>query len=440
MTENLRSLPAAAAAAKMRDGAIAVEDYARAWLAQVAARESEVRAFIHLDPEHVLAQARALDARRNAGSPLGPLFGLPVGVKDIIDTVDYPTENGAALYAGRRPTRDATAVARLRAADAIVFGKTVTTEVAFRHPGATRNPHDPGRTPGGSSSGSAAAVAAGMLPLAIGSQTAGSVIRPAAFCGVVGVKPSHGLIGRGGVMLHSRKLDHLGVFARSVPDAALLLDALAGLDPEDPDTRPFAAPNLAQFAARARVPARLAFVRTPMWEKADAEAREALETFVAGLGTLAEPVGLPDWFGPAWDAHRTVMAVDMAHRHGPPVDREPDKASAPLRAMVEEGRGFSGVRYLDALALADRMAAALADLLREYDAIVTLPAPGVAPKGLGFTGDPVFNALWTLTGLPAVTLPLLAGEAGMPLGVQLIGPPGGDARLLANAQWFMTRN
>jgi Asp-tRNA(Asn)/Glu-tRNA(Gln) amidotransferase A subunit family amidase len=437
--DRLRDMPAADAAAKMRAGALAVEDYARAWLAQVAAREPDVRAFIHLDAEHVLAQARALDARRKAGEPLGALFGLPVGVKDIIDTADYPTENGAALYAGRRPARDASAVARLRAAGAIVFGKTVTTEVAFRHPGATRNPHDPTRTPGGSSSGSAAAVAAGMLPLAIGSQTAGSVIRPAAFCGVVGVKPSHGLIGRGGVMLHSRKLDHLGVFARSVADAALLLDALAGYDPDDPDTRPFAAPNLAAAAAQGAAPARLAFVRTPMWEKADADARAALEAFVAALGSLVEAVDLPDWFRPAWDAHRTVMAVDMAHRHGPPVDREPDKASAPLRAMVEEGRGLSAVRYLDALALAERMTDWLADLLRGYDAIVTLPAPGIAPKGLGFTGDPVFNALWTLTGLPAVTLPLLTGEGGMPLGVQLVGAPQGDARLLALAQWFMTR-
>jgi Asp-tRNA(Asn)/Glu-tRNA(Gln) amidotransferase A subunit family amidase len=439
MAEGLRNLAVAEAAAEMRRGALACEDYAGAWLAEVAAREPQVLAFVHLDPAHVLAQARALDQRRKAGAPLGALHGLPVGIKDIIDTADYPTENGAALYAGRRPVRDATVVAKLRAAGAIIFGKTVTTEVAFRHPGATRNPHDVTRTPGGSSSGSAAAVAAGMLPLAIGSQTAGSVIRPAAFCGVVGVKPSHGLIGRGGVMLHSRKLDHLGVFARSVPDAALLLDALGGNDPDDADTRAFAAPNLAAAAAQGVVPSRLAFVRTPMWEKADPEARAALEPFVAALGAGAQAVELPDWFRPAWDAHRTVMAVDMAHRHGPLVDRMPDKASAPLRAMVEEGRGLSAVRYLDALALAERMTAALAELLAGYDAIVTLPAPGIAPKGLGFTGDPVFNALWTLTGLPAVTLPLLSGEEGMPLGVQLVGPPGGDAKLLSIAQWFMTR-
>ncbi|HET9903698.1 MAG TPA: amidase [Xanthobacteraceae bacterium] len=437
--ESLLALSAAAAAEELRRGAFSAETYARAWLAAAEAREKDVRAFIHFDPAHVLAQARALDERREAGAPLGALHGLPVGVKDIIDTADYPTENGAALYAGRRPTRDATAVARLRAAGAVVFAKTVTTEVAFRHPGATRNPHDLTRTPGGSSSGSAAAVAAGMLPLAIGSQTAGSVIRPAAFCGVIGVKPTHGLISRAGVMLLSRKLDHLGVFARTVPDAALLIDALAGYDPEDVDTRPFAAPNLAAAAVMPSAPSRLAFVRTPMWEKADAEARAALETFVAALGPRAQPLDLPDWFGAGWEAHRAVMAADMAHRHGPLVDRMPEKASAPLRAMVEEGRAVSAVRYLDALALAERMTRSLKEILASFDAIVTPAAPGVAPKGLGFTGDPVFNALWTFTGLPAVTLPLLKGEAGLPLGVQLVGAPGEDARVLSIAQWFMMR-
>lgn len=430
----LAALSATQAAADIASGAMTAESYARACLERAEAIDGDIKAFIHLDPAHVLAQARALDALRESGARLGPLHGLPVGIKDVIDTADYPTENGAKLYAGRRPTRDAAVVAKLRAAGAIIFGKTVTTEVAFRHPGATRNPHDLAHTPGGSSSGSAAAVAAGMLPLALGTQTSGSVIRPASFCGVVGVKPTHGLIPRTGVMMHSAKLDHIGVFARSLADAALLLDVLAGYDVGDPDTRPIASPNYAAaLDAPPRAMPHLAFVRTPMWEKADAEARAALEGFVKKLGDRAAVVDLPDWFAPAWDAQHTVMAADMAHVHGAPVDANPEKASEPLRAMVAEGRTIPAIQYFAAMDLARRMTATLTDIVAGYDAIITLSAPGIAPKGLESTGDAVFNALWTFTGLPAVTLPLLRGSGGLPIGVQFIGAPGADARLLRTA-------
>ena len=434
------ALSAREAAAEMARGAMTAEDYARACLDRVAEVEPEIHAFAHLDRDHVLAQARALDQHRQHGRPLGPLHGVPVGIKDIIDTADYPTENGSPFFAGRRPQRDATVVAKLRAAGAIIFGKTVTTEVAYRHPGATRNPHDPERTPGGSSSGSAAAVASGMLPLALGTQTAGSVIRPAAFCGVVGVKPSHGLVSRTGVLLHSHKLDHIGIFARSVADAALLLDVIAGYDADDPDTRPAAAPNYAATAAEAPPATPIfAFMRTPMWDKADASARAAFENLVKQLGEQAVAVDLPAGFAEGWNAHRAVMAADMAHRHGRWVERAGDKASEPLRAMMEEGRSVPAVRYLDALTLADELKASLADLLLYYFAILTPAAAGIAPKGLEFTGDPVFNALWTLTGLPTVTLPLLQGEDEMPLGVQLVGAPGDDARLLRTATWLEAR-
>ena len=436
MTEPV-ALSASQAAAEIARGAMTAEEYARACLDRVAEVEPEIHAFAHLDREHVLSQARALDERRQLGKPLGPLHGVPVGIKDIIDTADYPTENGSPFFAGRRPRRDATVVAKLRAAGAIIFGKTVTTEVAYRHPGATRNPHDPARTPGGSSSGSAAAVASGMLPLALGTQTAGSVIRPAAYCGVVGVKPSHGLVSRAGILLHSHKLDHVGVFARSVGDAALLLDAIAGHDADDPDTRPTAARNCAATVAEPQ-PATpvLAFVRTPMWGKADASTRAAFEDLAQRLGAQAAPVDLPEGFADAWNAQRTVMAADMAHRHGSWVERAGDKASEPLRAMMEEGRAVSAVRYLDALTLAGQLTELLAELLLHYFAILTPASTGIAPKGLEFTGDPVFNALWTLTGLPAVTLPLLQGEDDMPLGVQLVGAPGDDARLLRTAAWL----
>ena len=239
---------------------------------------SEVHAFVHLDPEHALAQARALDRRKASGERTGPLHGIPVGIKDIFDTADYPTECGSPIFAGRRPDADCAAVRKLREAGAVIIGKTVTTEFAYFNPGPTRNPRDLKRTPGGSSSGSAAAVAAGMVPLAIGSQTNGSMIRPAAFCGVFGIKPTHGLISRAGALTLSRKLDHVGAFARSVDDLALILDVLAGQDAADPDSRPYASPGFRASAAEAPpIPPSFALVRTPMWEKADADARDAIE-------------------------------------------------------------------------------------------------------------------------------------------------------------------
>src|SRR5712691_8826661 len=241
--DGLVTLTATEAAAEIARGAMSAEDYSRACLDRIAAVDGDIKAFAHVDRDHVLAQARALDERRAERRSTGPLHGIPVAIKDIIDTADYPTELGSPIGAGRRPRNDAAVVARLRAAGAVIIGKTVTTEFAYYHPGPTRNPHDRARTPGGSSSGSAAAVAAQMVPLALGSQTNGSTIRPAAFCGVLAIKPSHGLVSRAGVLALSRKLDHIGAFARSLADLALILDVIAGHDPADPDTRPYAVPD-----------------------------------------------------------------------------------------------------------------------------------------------------------------------------------------------------
>src|SRR5471032_115967 len=282
---DMSALTASQAAAEIARGVMSAEEYTAACLKRIEVVEGEVQAFIHLDPEHALAQARALDERRRSGQPIGPLHGVPVGIKDIFDTADYKTECGSPLHKGRQPARDCAAVARLRAAGAVVIGKTVTTEFAYFHPGKTRNPRDLTRTPGGSSSGSAAAVAAGMVPLAIGSQTNGSMIRPAAFCGVFGVKPSHGLISRAGALMLSRTLDHVGAFARSIDDLALILECLAGHDSADPDSKPFAAPAFRAAAAEPPpLPPSFAFVRTPMWDKADADARSALEDLAKELG------------------------------------------------------------------------------------------------------------------------------------------------------------
>lgn len=432
------ALSALEAAERISAGELSAEEYTGACLDRIAAVEDRVHAFAHLDPDAALEQARALDERRRNGGPLGPLHGVPVAVKDIFDTADYPTECGSQILRGRRPMRDSTAVARLREAGAVIIGKTVTTEFAYYHPGPTRNPHDPERTPGGSSSGSAAAVAAGMVPLAIGSQTNGSVIRPAAFCGVYGCKPTHGTISRHGALLLSQTLDHVGTFARSIADTALILQVLAGYDPDDADTRALAAPDFLDMARdEPTLPPRFAFVRTPVWTKAGAETREAFERFVGALDRQAQVIELPDSFAAAWDDHRTIMAVDMAHNLRPIVERGGEAgASQALREIVAEGGRTNALRYLEARANAERYAADLAGIFEEFDAVITPATPGVAPKGEA-TGSPMFCSLWTMTGLPALTLPLLTGEGRLPLGFQIVGRRGDDARLLRTANWLV---
>jgi Asp-tRNA(Asn)/Glu-tRNA(Gln) amidotransferase A subunit family amidase len=440
LAEDLSTLTASEAAPRVASGSISSEELTRACLDRIAATEPVVHAFAHLDPEYAVAQARESDAWRRSGKQIGPLHGVPVGIKDIIDTEDYPTECGTALLAGRRPRNDATVVSKLRAAGAIILGKTVTTEFAYFHPGKTRNPRDPERTPGGSSSGTAAAVAAGMVPLAIGSQTNGSIIRPGAFCGVFAMKPSHGLVSRAGVLPLSRNLDHLGPFARSLDDLALALDAIAGHDADDPDTQPLGARN---FRATAQekfgLDPRFAFVRTPVWDKADPDTREAFEELANELGDACFTHDLPEHYAEAWPAHRAVMAADMAHNLGKLADQGRGTVSQQFQELIAEGRGVTATRYLDALALARALRGPIEELFQqECTAIITPATAGVAPKG-DATGDPVFCSLWTLLGLPAITLPLLSGEDGMPLGVQLIGAPGDDARLLRTATWLVRR-
>ena len=419
----------------MARGAVSAEAYTRACLDRIAAIEGEVQAFAHLDPEYAIAQARERDEWRQTGREIGPLHGVPVGIKDIIDTADYPTECGSPLMAGRRPRRDATVVAKLRAAGAVIIGKTVTTEFAYFHPGKTRNPHDPTHTPGGSSSGSAAAVAAGMVPLAIGSQTNGSVIRPASYCGTFAMKPSHGLVSRAGVLPLSRSLDHVGPFARTLDDLALILDTITGHDPSDPDTRPLAAPAFQSVLAQdPPMPPRYAFMRTPIWDrKITADAAEAFAELIGAVGERCDTVELPEHFAGAWEAQRKIMATEMAHNLGAMVDRGGEASSKKLRDLLAGGREVAAGDYLTALDHGRELAGSLAGYFELYHAIITPAAPGVAP-GLETTGDPAFCTLWTLTGLPAVTLPLLKGENGLPIGVQLIGPPGDDARLLRTAR------
>jgi len=435
---SLNALGLAEAAAGIRDGRLSSAELVGDCLKRIDEVDGGIDAWAFLDRDHAMRQAEAADDRRKQGHPTGPLHGVPVGIKDIFDTGDMPTEFGSPLWAGRTPRRDAAAVARLRAAGAVILGKTVTTEYAYFNPGKTRNPHNPGHTPGGSSSGSAAAVAALMVPGAIGSQTNGSVIRPAAFCGAVGFKPTHGLIPRSGALLLSRALDHVGVFARSVDDAALLAQVLAGFDEEDPDTRPLACPPFAEVAAsKPPLPPRFAFVRSPAWQHAEAVTEQAFAELVKALGEHIAEVEIGQSFDRAIDMHRTVMEVEMAHNLHRDFEQGGDALSKVLRALIERGRRVPAVDYMRALAGSAPLNAALDGVFDEYDAILTPAAPGPAPRGLDSTGNPAFCSLWTYLGTPAVSLPLLQSDDGMPIGVQLVGRRGSDARLLRTANWLV---
>ena len=438
---NLHSLSATEAARLIRGGVISSEQLVEACLARVREVDAQVQAWAFLDPDYALAQARAADQRRLSGQPIGPLHGVPVGIKDIFDTADMPTEYGSVLHAGRTPSDDAAVVARLRATGAVIMGKTVTTEFAYFSPGKTRNPHNPEHTPGGSSSGSAAAVAAEMVPLALGSQTNGSTIRPAAFCGVLGFKPTHGLIPRSGALMLSRALDHVGLFARTIDDIALLAAQLAGYDERDPDTQPRARIPFVEVAAEEPpLPPMFAFVKTPYWDRTDDDTKEGFAELIQDLGDRAEEIELFPSAVEAWEWHRTIMEAEMAANLEREWERGRAQLSDPLRAQLERGRQVRALDYHRAIARIRPTYENFLELFEQrYDAILTPAAPGPAPKGLDSTGDPSFCTLWTLCGMPAVSLPLLQATNGLPIGVQLVGPRHGEARLLRTARWLAAK-
>jgi Asp-tRNA(Asn)/Glu-tRNA(Gln) amidotransferase A subunit family amidase len=430
----LSDRPAYELVGALKAGDLSAVEVVEACLARIAELEPTIHAWAHLDAEYARLQARQADRLRAEGAGLGPLHGLPVGIKDIIDTKDFPTEFGTPLHRGRRPEEDASIVQHLRSAGAVVLGKTVTTEMAVYSPGLTRNPRDPTRTPGGSSSGSAAAVACGMVPLSVGTQTNGSVIRPAAYCGIVGYKPSFGLISRSGVLGQSELLDQVGAMARSVRDVALLADVLIGdrVGPSDTGSRLFA--GLAEPTARPK----LAFVRGPFWPRADKEARIAIEALVGVIGDVM-PIELPPLFADGAEAHRVIMEAGMARSFHAEYERGRDELSDLLRAMIERGGMIDTAKLREAEALRARLIESAAALLAPYDAVLTLATPGAAPLFSEGTGSPIFATIWTLVGAPAITLPLLAAANGLPIGVQLVAKPGEDARLMRAAAWLEAR-
>jgi Asp-tRNA(Asn)/Glu-tRNA(Gln) amidotransferase A subunit family amidase len=432
------SLDACTLRDRLANGAITASDLVEASIARIEAREPEVQAWAWFDADFARKQARALDAHRQAGRAIGPLHGLPVALKDIIDTAKIPTENGCALDKGRVPIRDAAIVERLKAAGAIIMGKTVTTELAFLQAGATRNPHHTAHSPGGSSSGSAAAVADGMVPLAVGTQTGGSVIRPASYCGVTGFKPSFGVIPRTGVLMQSPTLDTLGVFARTPADAALLAQVLFGHDAGDSATSPEPAPELLKIAtSKPPVQPLFAFVKPPGWEEADPQLHAAFEELCEALGDQVFEVSLPAAFLEAAAIRERINFAEMA-RYYYRYAKQMDSLGPRTQEALTKGNAIYARDYLAALDWPDVLFAGLTEIFERCDAVLCPAATGPAPEGLEFTGDAIFNGLWTLTGVPAVTVPAFTAENGLPMGVQMVAARGNDARLLLNAHWFHT--
>ena len=420
----------------MRGGRTTAVAVMRAALQRIKALEPDVRAFAHFDAAAALAAAERADQERASGDPPGPLHGLPVAVKDIIDTADFPTEHGGEIFLGRRPERDATIVKRLRAAGAIVIGKTVTSQYALFVPGPTRNPRDLARTPGGSSSGSAAAVAAGFVPVALGTQTNGSVIRPASYCGIVGFKPSLGVLPRTGVLRQSALIDHPGVFARSVADAALVVDTIAGEDVEDSLSRNLPASLLDAALDGGKTP-RLAFALGPFESRAEPAVREALRGFLARLPSRIAAIELGPEFAVAETTLRALMCAGVAESLGPDIDAARIHVPELVVRLVKEGRALSAVDLVTAWTRRDSLRSELIARMWEYDAVLTFASTGPAPLASEGTGDPIFATLWTLIGAPAYSLPLLLSFDGLPIGVQAVGAPGRDAELTSAAAWLM---
>ncbi len=435
MSADPLDLPVDTLAERLASGDLRAAEVARAVSDRIAARNGDLRALCWHDRDHLALEAERRDISSPTTRSRGRLHGLPVVVKDIVDTAGIPTENGTAIDRGRVPARDAWIIGRLEAEGALIAGKAVTTELAFLAPSETRNPHDAARSPGGSSSGSAAAVAAGLVPLAIGTQTNGSVIRPAAFCGVTGYKPSFGAIPRTGILPQSPSLDTVGVFAQTPRGAALLAEVLFGDDPGDPATRPRPHPALsAAVAAGCAVAPDFAVIEPPGWDAAEEQTRAAIGELREALGTRAVMADLPDSAAEVLAQRERINLAEMAHCYRRYAAR-PDDVSGTLLFALERGARIGARDYLAAL---DGMSGFVADLSRLFetaDFLLCPSAPGPAPE-MGSTGDPVFNGPWTFAGLPVVTVPLFVSQEGLPMGVQVIAAPGDDARCLAAAQWL----
>jgi Asp-tRNA(Asn)/Glu-tRNA(Gln) amidotransferase A subunit family amidase len=437
-TPPANAFSAVEATRKIRAGALCSVDLVKACLTRIGETDGQLKAWAHLDPEYALSQAEEMDAIRRAGRPVGALHGVPVGLKDIIDTRDMPTERGTPIFSGRKPADDAAVVERLRDAGAVILGKTASTELAFMHAAETRNPHNPEHSPGGSSSGSAAAVAAYHVPLAIGTQTNGSVIRPAAFCGTYGFKPTRGVISRRGVLQTSVSLDQVGVFGRTLEDVALLTDVIGAYDPSDPTSYARPRPKMLE-GSRAEVPVEPDFVwfDLPFNDRLDADAREGLDEVIEALGARVERIPVSENMTGLIEVQRVIHEYEICHHLENTFAEHWDMVSTSLQPVIKRGRTIGDDQYEEAVQVMASAAGYFAEFFNDFDAVIAPSATGEAPKFGTGTGDPIFCTIWTLCGLPSLTMPLLAGENGLPVGVQLIGAAEQDDRLMRTAGWVL---
>ena len=434
---NVFSLPVSKIANKIRNSELSSVDLCKFYIEQVKRFEKDVKAWAYYDEKLFLEKAEEADKHRKSGKPMGPLHGIPVALKDIIGTYDMPTECGTVLRKGKTQSQDAEIVDLLKSAGAIIMGKTATSELAFLSPPATRNPHDYSRTPGGSSSGSAAVIASHMAPLSIGSQTGGSVIRPASYCGVVGYKPSYGLISRNGVLRTSFNLDHVGVFGKTVEDVALLAKVLIKKDFYDEATVHYSSEYMLEECKKDPLfEPKFIFYKTDSWKKIDKKSRDAFEYFIKIFKKNIEIFDTPSYFKDIDKYHRIIHDTDLANNFQVYFKKSKNKLSKEMQSAISRGMKNSAKDYLDAVDFMKRSYESYKEVFEDYHGVISPCSTGVADKGLKSTGSADFNRVWSYMHTPAISLPLLQGENNLPLGVQLIGDKYDDHRFLSTARWL----
>ena len=423
-------------AAKIKDAQISSVEICERYIERINKFEKDIKAWAYFDKKVLLEKASEADDHRKSGKPLGPLHGIPVAVKDIIGTVDMPTECGTVIRKGKSYSQNAEIVDLLLNAGAIVMGKTATSELAYLGPPKTTNPHDYSRTPGGSSSGSAASVASFMAPLSIGSQTGGSIIRPASYCGVVGYKPSYGLISRNGVLKTSNTLDHIGVFGRTVEDVALLAKILIKKDKHDPATIYYSAEKILEETKKGRLfEPKFIFYKTDFWKIIDKKSRESFEYFIKSFKNI-EMFDTPSYFKDIHKYHQIIHETDLANNFSVYYKKYKSKLSKFMQSAIAKGNKYTAKEYAEAIDFKKQSYESYQEVFEDYHGVITPSSPGVAPKGLTNTGTAEFNKVWSYLGTPCISLPLLEGENKLPLGVQLVGDRYDDHRFLGVAKWL----
>ena len=424
-------------AAKIKDAQLSSVEVCEKYIERINKFEKDVKAWAHFDKKVLLEKAAEADEHRKSGKPVGSLHGVPIAVKDIIGTVDMPTECGTVIRKGKSYSQNAEIIDLIHSSGAIVMGKTATSELAYLGPSSTTNPHDKTRTPGGSSSGSAASVASFMAPASVGSQTGGSIIRPASYCGVVGYKPSYGLISRNGVLRTSYSLDHIGLFGRKVEDVAMLAKVLIKKDKFDPATIHYSTENILNETKKGPLfEPKFIFYKTDHWKIIDKKSKESFEYFIKSFKKNIEIFDTPSYFQDIHKYHQIIHETDLANNFSVYFKKFKKKLSKYMQDAITRGNKYSAKEYAEAIDFMKRSYESYQEVFEDYHGVLSPSSPGVAPKGLKSTGTAEFNKVWSYLGTPCISLPLLEGENNLPLGVQLIGDKYDDHRFLGVAKWL----